>query len=981
VENVTQTLTVSGTALSPIIIAASDSVRPTQKATKFVVTASHYIFSNIIFDASEMHESNFDLWRPSESLAFSGCDLEGASEFAELNEINLINSQDDPSGEASNIRIWGASGITLDSYDFYPSTSESQYGCVYVINASGNTITADATGYDTSILSDITLNNCNDFGAAAHLLVMRRPVENVTVTNCEAMHHATNNGYFLYARQSNRVGSPIAQQFSGQPGATCRNYTVTNCSATMYYGIVIDDATDGTNGPAGNFDFENLTLTLTGDLAILCDDDTSAGGVPTTSDNSVNWMGHYENVTIRNIVVNSAGNGILMGGGAGNDAGEFYNVLIDNASMDCHWSFVYFGDSFGGNNITIQNCNAVSHAYYGVRMLLHDGFANRYSNVVYDNDNFAADSTVIRAEDGAANHYNGYNDFAITNCDLECTGNNVAYYAGDAVINRATYTNSTFHSGSQNNTFWILNGGYAAGSNSILIDNNTIFNDSDLALWGLRIANSVAGFLTITNNAITSQETGIMVAGNGNQNVLIDNNTITVGQTPTGEVSARGTYQAIQFYGTDGDNITVTNNTFTTMRPNHTYAGDRGDAVGIEYLANTDVFSNFTITDNTLYGLWPRFLQMSGSSGCSIENGTVENNTNPDGKMWLGLFYLSNGATARNVSIGNNTSPGSSFEGDSIAIYGGGADGLTIHDMVADCGNQAVVHSTAPDWGGCWASTGIAANNVTFRNMTFLNINGPAIYANGPLTNWTIQDCVVQNSGNLVGTLSAIHMNGNASNFAVLNDLILDSRGGVRLTGYFNVVSGNIIALKGDSTLDGIDVMDGGGDLIKRNGIAGPGVAPAGVADGTGIVLNGSFATLTGSTVYNNTFAGFANGMVISGSGNTVYNNAFPETTGTGVSMAAGTAGNTVAFNAYDAGTTYGGAAAAGTGDVVAGDLGISTYDPTTVAFMLPVTSPPSPLIDAGSGDGTAPDGTTDIGYREAGAAGGCSLDARDNLR
>ena len=77
----------------------------------------------------------------------------------------------------------------------------------------------------------------------------------------------------------------------------------------------------------------------------------------------------------------------------------------------------------------------------------------------------------------------------------------------------------------------------------------------------------------------------------------------------------------------------------------------------------------------------------------------------------------------------------------------------------------------------------------------------------------------------------AVQMEGDGlGDFQILNNVITDASGGIRVDGTNNTVQGNVIALKADTALGGIRVAAGGGNTLTRNGVAGPLLASGGSA-------------------------------------------------------------------------------------------------------------------------------------------------------
>ncbi|MBE7557548.1 right-handed parallel beta-helix repeat-containing protein [bacterium] len=1004
----TITIAVSGAAGNPIIVQASDAARPVLQNMAFLTTGSYLTFNSLIFDGSLVQESAFDLTRPGTNIVINGCDFMRIVENPLVNSINLSNSGDDVADD-SPVRIWGASSVTINDCDFYAYNSPGDYYCIQVVNASGNLL--DATGMDLNVLSDLTITNCNNFGRS-YFVGVRRPMENIVIENCES----NGSEAFFYAREANRIGSRIRQTLSGggaapgYPGTTLRNITIRDCSMTCNRAVVIDDASAATSGKAGNYTLQNLTVNVTtqttsgSSICIQFDHDTEGGLTPSNN----GWMGDYENLTLRNITINDPAGGrefntgVFFGNGS-NNAGYFANVVIQNCSWDVLDNAIRT-HGFGGRNILIGGSAGTGNSLKtrttdGIQTNFHTTIAGSRivdMTVSYNNFNVNRIGLYLYGGNLATGIKAGFQNFWLTNNTIFAnthSGLLIANGASAHAVMRNMVVSGNVIDSSDNNgsgyPLWLWSTHTDADnmSRDWVITGNTVRNNTTNG-WGT-IRTDGAGFggkFDITNNTLQCGWFGIVLvggagAGLGHNNLTISGNTLYNGYIPPGFTAAQVNlpYGGVDFAATKIINATVVNNTMINLRPVRREEGDRDRNAPIAYEQGTshsinNLLQNVVYNNNTAIGLWSNALQMDTGY---VQNCTVENIIFPLATLHGRLARISNvslnGLTVRNIDHKNSV-----FDQDAIWFLNTiGSGPVVLSNLILNCDDQP-----DHDWAGIWGTNDNAGtqDNVTIKNLVIKNPGGPGILLTNRKTNVRIEECLIINAGAKSQTGPAgnsgwgIQVEGPGnSNYTIVNNAIINASAGIKLEASFSVISGNVIGLRSDTNQSGI-VVGGQGNTevtVRRNGVAGPGVAPGGITDGTGLVILGGFGVIS-SSISNNTFAGFANGCVVQdGTGVKLWNNAFDKLSGTGLRVTAGSAGTVANFNAYSgAATTYSGIAA-GANDVVSGNLRLASYDPTTMNFLLPMSSPPSPLINAGSGDGgSTPDGTTDIGYREGGSIG-----------
>ncbi len=1001
------TIAVSGAAGNPIIVQASDATRPTLQNMAFLTTGSYLTFNNLIMDGSKTQESSFDLTRPGTNLVINSCDFRGTVDDPLLNSYNTAASvggediQDD-----AGVRIWGASSVTINDCDFYSSAPSPDNYAVMVTAASGNTI--DATGMDTSVYSDLTITNCNNFGKP-NFVTIRRPMENISITNCESV----GNDLFFFERVSQRIGSNIRQKFLG-PGAnaanvgtTARNLTIKDCSATCARMAYVYDASKSTSGEAGNFLFENLTVNIlqTGAAVqhtFFLNHDTVAGIVPTNN----GWTGRYVNVTYRNITVNDPIGGgdadsVFLFGSTSSAAGFFENLTVQSVSAECRNYWCRFGYGFGGKNVLFTGNTMESHNADGILSGFHTTASGcRITDITVTNNvmNVRRIGLYLYSGNSALPVKAGFDNFWVTNNTMNCEthagillANGAATGAPRVVVHNWYVSGNVIDSSDGDNVecypIW-LQSTHTDGSNvssNWNFTSNTVRNNSRYG-WGTLRTDShgagggVIGF-NITNNNFTCGWFGIVIVGSGGaglgyQNLVITGNTLQNGNIPVGWApnQVNDPYGGCDFAAAKVINGTVMNNTMINLRPIPRVDDRNAPTVweqGTNFSAN-NTCSNVRWANNTALGLW--------NSGAYVRAGLVTGSTIEDtifaaqtchGRLLYMYAVQLDGLTVRNIDTKNSIS-----QFDCIWLLETQGSSITLQDLRLDGSNQP-----DHDWAGIWGTSGQATpqNGITVKNLVIRNTGGPGILLTGGKNNVTIQDTLIINAGAKSQTGPAgnsgwgIQVEGaNNSNFNIVNNAIINASAGIKLQASFSTISGNVIGLRNDTTQNGIEIggQVGNTDItVRRNGVAGPGVAPAGIAAGTGIAIEGGFRVIS-SSISNNTFAGFANGAVVKNGTNVkLWNNAFAEITGTGLTVTPGCVGTLANFNGYNAGTNYSGIAA-GANDQT-GNLRLASNDPTSNNFFKPMTSPPSPLINAGSGDGGAtPDGVTDIGYREGGSVG-----------
>jgi parallel beta helix pectate lyase-like protein len=958
-------LATDGTIASPIeITAVTPTERPTISRTILDVTGDYVHITNIIFDGMGGQERAIDFWRPGVGQMVQGCDFMG--------QVELANNTIDPATwdgtDSGAIRVRGAMDLTVDDCDFFPfgtlietasytNYDYSPYSCIQIELASGNVV--DATGFDQNIMSGFTVTDCNNFGCQ-RFFVSRRAIEDVTVTGCVSV----SNVQFVYITQRNRPGSPLAQAGNG-PVTSIRNVTIADCSASCgsNSGVQIDYATGGDNGPSANFVFQNLTLTHS-------EFSNQYGAmIYFAGTGSYTGQGYYENILIDNVTIMDPDGGVhiragiqLIRDGANAEAPFIKDCTISNCDITTQYACIWFGDGSGGENISIINNTMVSRVYRGIRAYLWDdnaGNAYVYKNLTCHNNDIDAMSVAIELQDGDTENNNGYENLTITDNNL-LSRNDHCWWQSNAVVNGLVATGNVCNAHRVGFITWRSGNGDANSYSNWTFDNNELYGNGVRPTWGFFVESGVSGYCSIQNNIIVTGETGMRaISRTGNENVTISGNDITVG----GNRNYENAFQAIQLYRSDCQNATITNNLFKCLNPRR-QIGLRNAAIGREYTSGSpEVVNNLLQSGNTYIGPFSYLFWWDG--GGSITNSTIENEVVINSKITDGAFRMQ--GVMQNVVIRNIDTDGSVMQADCIGLHGARGSNVLIENVAVNG-----LHQPSNDWAGLWAYT-TGFSDLTLRNVQISNTGGPGMIFADNFTNLTIEDCVITNTGmsgiDYASTTYAagwgIQTRGAAfTGASITNNLILNVSGGIQVEGTLNSISNNIIGLRPTGDLGGILVTPlGSTNSIYRNAVAGGGVTAGGTAIGAGIGIAGN-----SNLAWNNTVAGFATGATVAGNTNAIWNNAFAEITGTGITIS-GT-GNTTRFNAIDAGTSYGGTAVASTGDVVAADLGIASYNPQGTNFCLPITSPPSVLLDAGSGDGGATaDGTTDIGCREGGAA------------